>query len=122
MKSTLDFPEVFSRLCHMAALSKEGKIKAAIDNLVLTIFAISERDDLSNAKQVVASINAYFNLSLKEFTVQGSIDTLMSSGSLVRDRVTKIIALAPAKKTEIEFHINAANQLEQQVHDGTWRF
>ena len=65
-----DSLNVFHRLCHLAALSREGKIKAAVDNLVLTIFTINKGFAPTVAKQVVEAIDYYFTLSLKEVNVQ----------------------------------------------------
>jgi hypothetical protein len=113
----VDSPNVFHRLCHLAALSRDGKIKAAVDNLVLTIFTINKGFTPTTAGQVVEAIDSYFTLPLKEVTVQSSIDTHLSNGRLIRDRATKTLSLSPSVRAEIEAHINEANSLEQQVQE-----
>lgn len=110
-------PNVFSRLCHLAALSKEGKTKAAVDNVVLTILAINRAFSASTAEQVVDAINTYFSLPLRVDAVQSSVDTHLSNGRLIRDRVTKTLGLSANIRAEIEDHISEANRLEQEVRD-----
>lgn len=113
----VESPNIFHRLCHLAALSREGKIKAAVDNLVLTVFTINNGFAPTTAKQVVEAIDSYFTLPLKELTVQSSIDTLLSNGRLIRNRAAKTLSLSPTVRAEIETHINEANSLEQQVRE-----
>ncbi len=35
--SSAEYTRVFKQLCHMVALSKGGKLKPAVDNLVVTV-------------------------------------------------------------------------------------
>src|SRR6266540_4872769 len=81
-------PNVFTRLCHLAALSKDGKTKAALDNVVLTIFAVNQSYSPSTAEEIVEAVNSYFSLPLRADAVQSSVDTHLSNGRLIRDRVT----------------------------------
>jgi hypothetical protein len=113
----VDSPNVFHRLCHLAALSREGKMKAAVDNLILSIFTINKDFAPTTAKQVVECIDSYFTLPLKEATVQSSIDTHLSNGRLIRNRATKTLSLSSSVRAEMETHINEANNLERQVRE-----
>lgn len=108
---------VFGHLCHLAALSKEGKTKAAVDNVVLTIFAVKKNFSAITADQVARAVEGYFSLTLRVEAVQLSIDTHLSSGKLIRDRKTKELTLSSVVKTEIERNIADANALEQSVRD-----
>jgi len=101
----------------LAALSKDGKTKAALDNVVLTIFAVNQSYSPSTAEEIVEAVNSYFSLPLRADAVQSSVDTHLSNGRLIRDRVTKKLGLSANVRAEIEGHIADANMLEQQVRD-----
>jgi hypothetical protein len=118
MTDNFENPQVFNRLCHLAALSKEGKLKSAVDNLVLTIFAINKDLKPKGASEVAQAIsNGYNGLSLKEDAIQSSLDSHLSGGRLTRNRSTKTLELPPQVRVEIESEITSANELERRVRD-----
>src|SRR2546430_2163467 len=59
-----DYARVFSRLCHLTALSQAGKTDAVIDSMVATVFAIDPRLTPTNSKEITEAVRAYFGLSL----------------------------------------------------------
>lgn len=131
MSNQVEYPTVFNRLCHMVALSKEGKVKPAIDNLVVTALAINGRA-LTNVAQVSEAIEAYFSLSLSDSLVQSSIDRNLNNNRLMRHDSSKALILPPQVRTEIEMRVSEAEELEgavrdewlenieKSVHDPTW--
>ena len=62
MISQTRYSTVFNRLCHLAALSKEGKTKGAIDNILMTTFAINRTDPVSTFTDVADQIEGYLLL------------------------------------------------------------
>ena len=100
MSNQVEYQTVFNRLCHMVALSKEGKIKPAVDNLVVTALAIDGRA-LTNVAQVSEAIEAYFSLSLSNSLVQSSIDRNLNNNRLMRHDSSKALILPPQVRTEI---------------------
>ncbi len=80
MTSQTRYSTVFNRLCHLAALSKEGKTKAAIDSILMTTFAINRTDPVSTASDVAHQIEGYFGLAFDPKTLQSTIST----GALLR--------------------------------------
>jgi hypothetical protein len=117
MSNGTKFPQVFNRLCHMAALSREGKTRAAVDNLVLTVMAIDKQQALTTAAEIVRTIDSNFGLTFNEASVQTSVDRHLAAGKLLRDRTTKVLTLAPKVKADVETQINEANALEDTVRD-----
>ncbi len=115
MISETKYSSVFNRLCHLAALSKEGKTRAAIDNILMTVLAINRTDPVSTSAHLAEQIEGYFGLTFNVNTLQASIDRNLSNGSLVRDRETKTLALNPHLKADIEERIHAAEELERSV-------
>jgi hypothetical protein len=115
MISETRYSAVFNRLCHLAALSKEGKTKAAVDNILMTILAVNRTDPVSTAAHVAEQIEGYFGLTFNLNALQASIDRNLSNGSLVRDRESKALVLNLHLRADIEARINAAGELEHSV-------
>jgi hypothetical protein len=116
LTSHTEYSKVFNQLCHMVALSKDSKLKPAVDNLVTTVLAIDD-DNLSAAAQVVGAIDAYFGLSLSELLVQSSIDRNITSGRLQRESTSRALVLPLQVKAEIESRVAEADALEQSVRE-----
>lgn len=117
MTASTDYPKVFNRLCHMAALSKQGNTQAVVDNLVATIFAVDSKLAPTTHLEVARALNTYFSLSLGETEVRSAIDRLVGRGRLLRDRASRVLVLAPEVKAEVEKRIVDASDLERNVHD-----
>src|SRR5712692_1130462 len=117
MTPNINFPRVFNRLCHIAALTREGKTRAAIDSLVLTVLALDPTLSPSTATEVRDAINSGFGLKFAEATIQLSIDRQLSNKRLLRDRLEKKLSLEPSVRTQIEGQIRQANVLETEVRD-----
>lgn len=112
----MNYDLVFNRLCHLVALSKEGKTKSAIDNLVATVFGIDSKLVPSGPAEVMEAVNVYFSLDFPQSEIQASIDRLLGAGNLIRDR-TGTLSLLPKVRAEIEQRILDAAQLEKVVRE-----
>jgi hypothetical protein len=117
MTSNGGFPQIFSRLCHVAALTREGKTRAAIDSLVVTVLALDPTFAPTTATEVRDALNSVFGLKFAEATIQSSIDRKLTNRQLLRDRVSKRLTLEPGVRREVEAHINTAERLEKEVRD-----
>lgn len=115
MSAETKYSAVFNRLCHLAALSKEGKTKAAIDNVLMTTFAINRTDPVSTASDASEQIEGYFGLTFDPNTLQSSIDRNLSNGSLLRNRESGTLGLNPHVQADIEGRIVAAERVETSV-------
>ena len=69
------FSTVFNRLCHMAVLSQDGRLKTVVDNLVRSALVLAEAP-VSNVGEASASIERFYGLKLPEHLVQGALDRL----------------------------------------------
>lgn len=117
MGTRVGYSQIFNRLCHMVALSKDGKTRAAIDNLVVTVLAIDGKLIASTTAEITEAINVYFGLSLSEGLVQPSVDSNLSAGRIVRDAGSGLLLLAPQPRVEIEARVAEATALEAFVRD-----
>lgn len=113
--SVTNYSRVFKRLCHMAALTKEGKERKAIDNLVLTTLAIDDELPLGTVADIREAITTYFGISLSENTIQSSIDRHMSGSRIVRDPKAKIYTVSAQNKIQIENKINESISIEETI-------
>lgn len=111
------FQQIFHRLCHVAALTRDGKTRAAVESLVTNVFTIDKSFAPTSAKQVAEALNSMFGLSFSERQTQPAVDRLVADRRLLLDRRTKIFSLAPNIRAEVEAQIKEAAELERQVRD-----
>ncbi len=112
-----NYSKIFNHLCHIVALSKDGKVTSAIDNLVLTAFAANHKFCPSTVSQIISEIHSSYGLLLGETEIRSSVDRLFSAGSLIQDNKTKIYLLDSKTKGDIENRIQEAYSLEQRVKE-----
>lgn len=117
MTSNTSFAQIFSRLCHVAALTREGKTQAAIDSLVVTVLALDSTFTFVTATEIRDAINSLFGLRFAEATIQSSIDRHLSNRRLLRDRASKKLTLETSVRAGVEGHIKAAELLEKEARD-----
>ncbi len=122
MTTLNQYSEIFNRLCHMVALTKDGKVDKAIDSLILTLFGFDETFLPESAPQIKDGLNVYFNLDIDVDRVQPSIDRLIHQGSLIRDQSSNILHLSPYIKSSIQQEISDAHQIEKNVQEEWFKF
>lgn len=108
-----DYQRAFGRLCHVAALSRNGKVEAALDSLVATTLAL-DSDAGAGASALQTGIAGYFGLRPPPAELERSVKRLTTSGVVETDaagvvRVSDATARAVAQRTE------EAQQLEAEV-------
>jgi hypothetical protein len=113
-KRMTDYSRAFSRLCHVAALTRVGKTAAAIDGLVASTWAIDPGqcvsiDGLSDA------ISSYFGLHLPTPTLQASQERLVAAGRLVSTGGGAAYALTSAEKEAFEERTRTAKASRDAV-------
>lgn len=84
MATNPNFTEIFNRLCHMVVLSKESRLTAVIDDLVLTAMTLNDQTIFSN-DELIDLVSAFLELNLPAKLIQDSIDRLQSSGGYIID-------------------------------------
>jgi hypothetical protein len=113
--SQLPSPSTLNRLCHVVALSKEGKGSQALDGLIVALIAGDASSPLSSASQVTQAIHRTYGLHVPVARVQSSLDRSLNSGQLLRDRASTIFMVPPAIQTHVQERAAEAVQLEQAV-------
>lgn len=115
MSKSENYSKTFSQLCHIVALSKDGRIPAAIDNLILTIFGIDERSKPENIDEILEAIEAYFNLELERTLVQSSVERLIQANKLHKHNNRLLIT--PHTLAIIKERIIKSSEAEEKVRD-----
>ncbi len=113
----LDYSKVFRQLGHMIVLSRHGKTAAAIDHLVMAVFALDVAFVPTTVQEVCDAVFSRFGLTLAPNLVQSSLDRKVSRGSLIRNPVTQQYFIAPQDKAVIESRVAEAAQLECVVRN-----
>jgi hypothetical protein len=111
-KRIADYSRAFSRLCHVAALTRAGKTAAAIDGLVASTWAI-DAEQCTSVEGLGHAINGYFGLRLPEGTLKLSQERLLAAGRLVE--VNETLALAIPEREAFEERTRAATTLRDTV-------
>ncbi|MGA2307519.1 MAG: hypothetical protein ABSH29_25530, partial [Acidimicrobiales bacterium] len=115
---TLDstgYARAFNHLCHLVPLTRAGKAKAVIDDLVITAFVLDETVPLSTPKQIAEALYLWFELRLAESDVKESVERHLSARRLSYDQNVKTLHLALAPRAEAQQRIDQSRQLEDQV-------
>lgn len=81
-ESPTDYAKAFSRLCHLAALTRTGKTTSAIDNLLLATIAADPTAKWRPDDGLTHAVFNYWGLSLPEFELNASFDRLRNSDRL----------------------------------------
>ncbi len=115
--ASLDYPKVFNRLCHMVALTKDGKTRAAVDDIVLTLFALDDTLRLTNATDVAGAIEGYYGLILRDAQLREALDRNMRAGHLLRQPGSGAYYLPPDTKAAIGTRVRDAATLEERVRE-----
>jgi hypothetical protein len=115
MSNGVNYDKVFNRVCHIVALKQDGKLRAAIDGIVLTAFAYDSTLAPKDAKELQNAIEVLFGVELKITDVEHAIDNNLERGHLQRQNGA--LFLLPATRVEYARHIEAAVNLEQTVRN-----
>lgn len=109
-----DYSRVFNRLCHLVALSRDGKTAEVADHIIQTALVIDPQPR-ANPAEVSEAVDAYFGLGLAPAMVQSSLDRLASCGLVLRDRQSGVYRPSPALIESVQARIAEADELETRV-------
>lgn len=108
-----DYQRAFGRLCHVAALSRDGRVQAALDSLVTTTLVL-DADTGGTTSDLETGVAGYFGLRPPHAEIEASVGRLIAAGAAVRAgpgqvRVTEETSAA------VELRSREAQQLEFEV-------
>lgn len=109
------YSRTFRHLCHLVALSRNGKTKAAIDSLTTTTISLCHEEALRDAADVIEAADAYFGVALCVSEVRSSIDRGLDNGTLVRRSTDRALTLTAAVQAAVEQRVADSDELEQAV-------
>ena len=79
---TSRYTEAFSHLCHLTALTADGKLNEALDDAIVTILAIHEEFDASDLQVVLEALEGYFGLPTSLDELSDSVARLKEQGRI----------------------------------------
>jgi hypothetical protein len=115
MAGNIDYPRVFNRLAHTLAISQQGKLNEAVDNLILTALTLSCEVRSVKRNEIGEVIQTCFGLTLNDDLLRSSVDRLMTKGELLQDPPSKHLLVSPSARASIEVRIEDAQVLEVRV-------
>lgn len=113
-----DYSKAFSRLCHLAALTRTGKTAAAIDGLIVSTWSI-DPGSCGSISALGDAVSGYFGLRLPEPTLQLSLDRLVSAGRLIARNANEWYDLSIAEQEAFDERTRSAKEIQQSVK-ATW--
>jgi len=103
-----------NRICHLIVLTKEGKVEAAVDNLVLALLATDPSLRITSASDFADAIEMYFSVRLNLSLLQASLDRQTAADRIVKGAAGRYV-LTPNTRADVDERIQDASQLEDQV-------
>ena len=100
----------------MLALSKDGKVAAVVENLVVTALALDKAPHAKRTVDVAEIIESYFGLKFIEKDLQSAIDRLLATSKLLRAPTGELIP-APQVRADIDSRVHDAQALEARVRE-----
>ena len=113
MNSATDFGKIFNRLCHIVALKQDGKLTAAIESIVLTVFAFDTDFAPTTIAEIRDALAAYFGVQPSNREIQEATHSHIASAKMLYQNST--YTLSPHTAAEYQQRVADANELEEQV-------
>ena len=111
----IDYKKVFSQLSHIKALSHDNKFDQIVQNIITYALNHTETENPKTDKDVAKKIMDVFGISIRPGIITSNLDKLLSSKEIIKDPLTKQLALSPNIANKINQRLTEANQLEQDV-------
>lgn len=111
-----EFGRAYSQLCHLLALTKSGKVDAALDDLVATTLVLDADLGAQDDTAISTAIFGYFGLKPPRHDVQEALRRLEDRGDLRRDASGCISVSTPVAEA-ISKRSADARELEQAVRE-----
>ena len=110
-----EFGKAFHHLCHLVSLSRTGKMKSAVENLVNTTIGLCSDPPLTSADGVVEAVQVFFGIDVPPADVQRVLDAGVAAKWLIRARGTGAVTLGAATRAEVEGRGRRSHELEAAV-------
>ncbi|MDE2818712.1 MAG: hypothetical protein OXI40_03155 [Chloroflexota bacterium] len=110
-----EFGRIFGHLCHVVALKQDDKLFAALQSIVLTVFAFDSDFAPTTILEIREAISVYFGIEVAERDVRTAVDSLIGDTRMMLQSNAYMLSL----QTSVEYQqrIIEANTLESQVKD-----
>jgi antitoxin component of RelBE/YafQ-DinJ toxin-antitoxin module len=117
MSTQSEYAQIVNRLCHIVPLSREGKAKDSVDNVILATLALGESYKPSNIGDVISAVEDFFHQTLTHSAVQASLERLLSSRRLIHNKATGLYSVSPQIVLEKQKKTQEFAQLQEQVRE-----
>lgn len=115
MNFAADYTRIFRHLCHVVALRQEGKLEAAIESIVLTVFAFDGDFSPEEYADISDAISVYFGIQLSNRDVRRALDNLLETEEVVQHNGRFVLGLGAS--AEYAQRIRDADELERKVKE-----
>ena len=113
INTATNFNRVFRHLCHIVALRQEGKLEAAIQSIVLMVFAFDTEFSPTSYSEIGQAISVYFGIQLSSQDIRNALDNLTDGERVDIHNGTYMLGLSTA--AEYAQRIKDANELGDLV-------
>jgi len=110
------YNEVFSNLCHLSAISLDGKVPEVIDDALVTVLTINDELTASDSRTMTDAVEAYFGVRLSELDLSSSVTRLLAKGRLILDADNSPI-LSTEERRQTRSQFTAAQEVEDRVRE-----
>lgn len=111
------YERAFQHLCHLVSLTKTGKTRGAIDNLVITAIGLDTAESFRSPDEVASAVESLFGIVIGSSDVRRAIDGAVAGGRLVRARGTGELSLSLATRGQLDGRIADSRDLESAVRE-----
>jgi hypothetical protein len=111
------YARAFNQLCHLVPLSKSGKWRAVIDDLVITAFVIDDTVKLWTPADIAEALSVWFEVSLSEIEIKNSVERHLRSHRLAYPQSSDRLVITAEARAEVQERIDASRDLEVKVRE-----
>ena len=113
MNNETEFKNVFRHLCHLVALTRDGKLQAAIEDIVLKVFVVHTFHAPATVTEIRESILEYFGVQLAEHEIRNALDTHVNGAKVLLQNGKYV--LSAHTLAECRQRIDDSNKLQSEV-------
>jgi chemotaxis protein histidine kinase CheA len=111
------YARAFNQLCHLIPLSKSGKWRAVIDDLIITAFVIDETVTMWTPSEVAEALSVWFEVSLSESQIKNSLERHLRAHRLAYTAGSKSLVITAEARAEVQERVDCSRKLEEDVRE-----
>ena len=109
-----NFSLAFDKMCNFVAIAETRDVDSTVDEIVLQSFMILSNELISNAKQLMDSIDALFGLEIPESWLEKSLDRLIENKK-IQLSANSVYVLESSTQKILKDRVDESIKLEERV-------